>query len=425
MKTAAILLLLAFSLAACSSEEAELTQPENENASEEDEEADAVPSQNQNLPEAEETNRTQSQEENRRDQRNEEEGPGEDEEPEPTPPENQNTTQDARQTNLTQTQNQNATQEDEETSEEIIKEVTLTPAERGDLKAPTVTEEVLERLGMTEYPGYSDDYDFHTGTAMTGFRKRLPLESLYVAGYGYNEDVNVIILTMVFSPDNIKNDSRIIYDLLDCNWVGCDQAFLEEIAQSPIELESSKYRFLRKGRTVVFIRGDDKIDSAWIEDTANKISQRIGIKFVDFQKVLHQIKLKRCNFSKKFECKDYFLHDESTEVILKSKIGEEVKIEEIFATSDSFIGGKCTTGQIDKLMAAGEEYRFELNLGETGSMGCEYNESAETNGHFLGYPNHYVYSVKIRYIYVDNPRLRLAYIDRGTILKKKPSGSNN
>ena len=76
-------------------------------------------------------------------------------------------------------------------------------------------------------------------------------------------------------------------------------------------------------------------------------------------------------------------------------------------------------------MAAGEEYRFELNLGETGSMGCEYNESAETNGHFLGYPNHYVYSVKIRYRYVDNPRLRLAYIDRGTILKKKPSGSNN
>ena len=444
--SAVFILLLVFSLAACSSDEPELTEPEEieqENESEEGAEVNATPPQNQNLTETEETNQTPSDEENeqeeeketRRDERKDDEEPEdkepeEEEETEKIPPAEQNETQ---QTNLTRTQEKNTTQEtgldppeeDEENSEQQedknddvkVKEVTLTPDERGDLEPPIVSTEVLENLKMTEYPGYTEDYGLTGHTGYSG--KRPSLQSLYMAGYGYDGGADLIVMTMVFNPENKESTTHRAYSL-KCGERECSDAFMEEVVQSPIEIESDRYRFLIKGETVVYVRGNDKISSERIDDVTGKLSRRLGMKIVDFQEVLQRIKLRNCNIQNNLECTDYFvkIKNGKIELALKNNVGSEIEIQEVAVTSDAIIGRKCTTGQIDKQLLPGREYKFELNLTETGSR-CEYDESSrEKTVPFLADPNVDLYSVSIKHITRSRPQI--SFITRGVIITKKP-----
>ena len=148
MKLAAILLLLAFSLAACASEEAELTQPEDENASEEGEEDSTVPSQNQNVPEAEETSQ---------------------------PSQNQNTLGE-------------------------IKEVVLTQSERGNLVLANETIMIL--LGSTDgkNPAYADPEVL--SRLHSPFTVRA--ESIHGAIY-FNQSGWIHITTFVFISEHIDS----------------------------------------------------------------------------------------------------------------------------------------------------------------------------------------------------------------------------
>ena len=431
MKLAVILLLLVFSLAACSSDEPELTEPEEvkqENESEESDGANTIPPQNQNLPEAEETNQTPSTEENEEeengrneredDEEPEDEGPEEEEEPEQVLPEEQNETQEIQQTNQTEPpeeKEETSEQEEDENDEVKVKEVTLTQDERGDLKTVTVSREVLEKVKMTENPGYTEDHGLIRHSGYSG--KEPPLESLYIAYYGYDNAPDFMIMTLILKTGDEKDTGHYA---LQCKQRNCADVFIDAFALEKIDVKNSSYRFLQNGRTLVYVRGNDKIEAGIIEDVANKLSQRLGMEIVDFREVLQRIKLRNCNIQNNLECTDYFVNIKKgkIELALKNNVGSEIEIKEVAVTSDAIIGRKCTTGQIDKRLLPGSEYKFELNLTETGSR-CEYDESSrEKTVPFLADPKVDLYSVSIKHTIQSRPEI--SFITGGAIITKKP-----
>ena len=421
MKLAAILILLVFSLAACSSDEQELTEPEEvqqENESEEGNPANTTPPQNQNITEIDETNQTPSEEENedeenRRDERKDDEEPEdkepeEEEEPEQVPPEEQNETQE---TEIEPQGTEENDQQEQATSDQII-EVILTPEEMGGLDLLGHDEETLAILGMQENPGYSDNKDL---TGYTGYSKRIPLKSLYFAVYTKSEGAYGVVMTIAFDPKEEIEGIHSSY-VLDCKNINCATAFLEEIAQIPKEAKSDKHKFLIKGKTVVYIMADSRIGPAWVDNTANSVARRLGMKVANFTEVRRSMKLRNCLIGGNFECTDYALRKKSIELVLKNKIDRDLRIEEIVADSYA-LKGNCTTGQIGQLIPAGEEYGFEMNLSETPS-GCEYDKTSEDRRHFLARSNQDFYIIKIKYRYADNPG-KLYVSGLGGILKEK------
>ena len=131
--------------------------------------------------------------------------------------------------------------------------VTLTSSEQGNLKLATIPEGDLDRLGMTEHPGYMDpeavEWGFPDGLILS-------LKSVYLAAYVTDEspsrEYNVI--TLVFS------------DTVD--------AILEDFTSFLMQ-QDAEFRLLHKEKTIVIVVTEES-DSTLI-DIVDKLSRRLGM----------------------------------------------------------------------------------------------------------------------------------------------------
>ena len=224
-----------------------------------------------------------------------------------------------------------------------------------------------------------------------------------------------IVLTIVFSSDGKVDGIQPSY-VLDCKNKNCAEVFLEEVSQIPKRRGSERHKFLIKGRTVVYITGDAGIEPGWFDNAAKGIAERLQIKIANLTEIGHTVKLRSCIITRDFECRDYFIKKDSIELGLKNAIAKDLMIEDIATNSYAPLKGRCTTGRIDKMLAQGEEYWFELNLSETPS-GCEYDKTSEKKRHFLAAENQDLYGMDITYRYADNPQQ--SHVKKIWLLKDK------
>ena len=137
--------------------------------------------------------------------------------------------------------------------------VTLTSSEQGNLKLATVPEGDLDRLGMTENPGYMDldtealvEWGAPDGIILS-------LESAYLAAYVTDESPSreYKVITLVFS------------DTVDAT-LGDFTSFLMQ--------QDAEFRLLHKEKTIVLVVTGES-DSTLI-NIVDKLSRRLGMTVV-------------------------------------------------------------------------------------------------------------------------------------------------
>ena len=150
-------------------------------------------------------------------------------------------------------------------SSDDIKEVTLTPSEQGTLKLAELGSSELAVLGMKEHPGYVN----------SSVRSRFSpnMKSMYVALYEADSGSVILVMTVVAYRNNL------------------DSAVESFVTDEPTESGTDgKYRVLTSGNTlVVVVSSSDETDSELVTEISNKLAQRLGLKFLDANKLKFSI----------------------------------------------------------------------------------------------------------------------------------------
>ena len=143
---------------------------------------------------------------------------------------------------------------------------------------------------------------------------------------------------------------------LQCKQRSCADVFIDAFALEKIDVKNSSYRFLQNGRTMVYVRGNDKIESEFIEEVAVKLSRRLDMKIVDFDKVRKKIILRSCGITGDLVCRGYSANIKQGKIMitLENNANSEIEVQEISVTSDAIIGKNCTTGVIDQRISPRE-----------------------------------------------------------------------
>ena len=141
-----------------------------------------------------------------------------------------------------------------------IKEVTLTPSEQGTLKLEEPGSSELELLGMKEHPGYVD-YSYSS-------RYSSRMKSLYIALYETDNGSRILVMTVVAHGNNL------------------DSAVESFVTNEPTESGAGgRFIVLTRGNTLVMIGSSDETDSELATEISNKLAQRLGLKFLDADKL--------------------------------------------------------------------------------------------------------------------------------------------
>ena len=236
-----------------------------------------------------------------------------------------------------------------------IREVLLTPPEAGTLKLTTLSQEDLNSLSMTEFPGYIDPA---TISGLVGlYSTATHLESVYISGYKRNdtyekEGSDIGVHTLRFNSDDL---SPIL-----------DNFILHSIYQR------NRYIFLHKDNVLVVLWADEESDLPLISEIAGKLSQRIGMVIVDPNNP-PPYTVEKCGFQERFNCIKHSINPDNIVLWLENDARTDVIIRNLTVRSNSLKGGDCTTGIINKFLPRGENTAFKLETGST-PFSCYYQD---------------------------------------------------
>ena len=150
---------------------------------------------------------------------------------------------------------------EDKVSEGEVTEVVLTPSEQGSLKLTTPSQEELAELYMEQNPGYSNPEIFVDLYGIS--RNVVNPESAYIAAYETGmPGTEIGINTLVFNSNNLDS-------VLD--------AFISHSV-----LQGGREIILHKGNAIVIVWADSRSDLPLITDIADKLSERLGMKVLDF-----------------------------------------------------------------------------------------------------------------------------------------------
>ena len=145
-------------------------------------------------------------------------------------------------------------------SSDDIKEVTLTPSEQGTLKLAEPGSSELAVLGLKEHPGYVNS------RVRSLFSPNM--KSMYVASYEADSGSVILVMTVVAYGNNL------------------DSAVESFVTNEPTESGTDgKYSVLTRGNTLVVVGSSDETDSELVTEISNKLSQRLGLEFLDADKL--------------------------------------------------------------------------------------------------------------------------------------------
>ena len=174
-------------------------------------------------------------------------------------------------------------------------------------------------------------------------------------------------------------------------------------------MQGDRVIILHKGNAIVIVWADSSSDLPLITDIADKLSERLGMKVLDFNEPPAGTP-DRCVFQYRFSCIKHSISDNDVTLLLKNSAGRDLVIRDVKVTSEAIKGGDCTTDIINKPLPRGKTVAFILNRTSTNSQ-CYYEDAGREKNLYRITVNH-------------NPQLHAGpgyYTDKGVLLARPPS----